>query len=204
MRLGIDFDNTIVSYDALFHKVAVEQDVVPSGLAPTKLAVRDHLRNAGKEDVWTEMQGNVYGPRMHEALAFPGVLEFFAWAHEIGLTLAVISHRTQHPFLGPRHDLHEAARRWVETHLVRRDGPLVPPDAVFFELTRDEKIKRIDEWGCEYFIDDLPEVLRAPSFPPRTVKLLFDPDGAHEPSDMSFKDWHALRRYFELKCQPTR
>jgi hypothetical protein len=203
MRLGIDFDNTIVSYDALFHKVAVEQGVVPSDLPPTKLAVRDHLRAADKEDVWTEMQGCVYGARMDEALAFPGALEFFAWARESGITLAIISHRTRHPFLGPRHDLHDAARRWVETHLVRHDGPLLPPDAVFFELTREEKIKRIDEWRCDYFIDDLPEVLRAPSFPLRTVKLLFDPEGAHEPSDMSVTDWDGIRRYFELKCQPT-
>jgi hypothetical protein len=140
---------------------------------------------------------------MDEALAFPGVLDFFAWAREAGITLAVISHRTRHPFLGPRHDLHVAARRWVETHLVRDDGPLVPPDAVFFELTREEKIKRIDEWRCDYFIDDLPEVLSAPSFPSRTVRLLFDPEGAHTASDMSIADWHGIRRYFELKCQPT-
>ena len=32
MRIGIDFDNTIVSYDTLFHKVAVEQGAVPGRL----------------------------------------------------------------------------------------------------------------------------------------------------------------------------
>ena len=203
MRIGIDFDNTIVSYDALFHRIAVEQGVVPSDLPPTKLAVRDHLRNAGEEDIWTEIQGYVYGSRMDEALAFPGVLEFFAWAVESGITLAIISHRTRHPFIGPRHDLHGAARRWVAAHLVRHDRPLVSPDAVFFELTREEKIRRIGDWRCDYFIDDLPEVLRDPSFPPRTVKLLFAPEGAHDSSDIAVMDWDGIRRYFELKCQTT-
>ena len=46
MRIGLDFDNTIVSYDALFHRVAREQDVVPANTPVNKIAVRDHLRNA--------------------------------------------------------------------------------------------------------------------------------------------------------------
>ena len=69
MRIGIDFDNTIVSYDALFHKVAREQGVVPPNTPANKLAVRDYLRQIGKEDLWTEMQGYVYGERMDEVRA---------------------------------------------------------------------------------------------------------------------------------------
>ena len=203
MRLGIDFDNTIVSYDALFHKVALEQSAVPSGCAVSKLAVRDHLRRAGKEDVWTAMQGYVYGARMDEAAAFPGVLDFLAWARDAGITVAIISHRTRYPFLGPRYDLHDAARRWVESHLTRGDRPLVPAERVFFTLTREEKIRCIDDWRCDYFIDDLPEVLDAPAFPSGTVKLLFDPDGVHETTAERFADWSSVRRYFEVKCQPT-
>ena len=45
MRLGLDFDNTIVSYDALFHKVALEGSLIPADVAPTKLNVRDYLRS---------------------------------------------------------------------------------------------------------------------------------------------------------------
>ena len=134
MRIGIDFDNTIVSYDALFHKVALEQDVIPARLAPTKLAVRDYLRRQDREDVWTEMQGTVYGARMDEAAAYPGVIEFLRWARGEGVALSIISHKTRHPFIGPKYDLHEAARRWVESHLYEGGRPLVQPQAVFFEL----------------------------------------------------------------------
>src|SRR5262245_9514091 len=119
MRVGIDFDNTIVGYDALFHRAAVEQGLVPPELSATKVAVRDHLRSIGREDEWTELQGHVYGPRMGEAAPFPGVLNFFRWARDLRLELTIVSHRTRHPFIGPKHDLHEAARGWVDTFLQR-------------------------------------------------------------------------------------
>ena len=67
MRIGLDFDNTIVSYDALFHKVARERDCVPAATPVNKVAVRDYLRGVNQEDVWTAMQGYVYGARMDEA-----------------------------------------------------------------------------------------------------------------------------------------
>ena len=71
MLIGLDFDNTIVSYDALFHKVAVEQALVPSDLPKSKLMVRDYLRKVNNETAWIEMQG-VYGARMVDAAAYPG------------------------------------------------------------------------------------------------------------------------------------
>ena len=77
MRIGIDFDNTIVSYDALFYKVAVNKGLVPSDLPKSKLAVRDYLRKINNEPVWTELQGYVYGARMGDAAAYPLVIEFF-------------------------------------------------------------------------------------------------------------------------------
>lgn len=64
MRLGIDFDNTIVCYDELFHRVALEQGLIPADLPVNKSEVRNHLRRVGKEPLWTEMQGSVYGARM--------------------------------------------------------------------------------------------------------------------------------------------
>lgn len=182
MRIGIDFDNTIVSYDALFHRVALEQGVIPAGLPPSKLAVRDHLRRQDRENVWTEMQGTVYGARMDEAAAYPGVLEFLRWGRDAGLALSIISHKTRHPYIGPKYDLHQSARRWVETHLNDGGRPLVRPEAVFFELTKEEKIACIRKSGCDYYIDDLPEILLAPDFPAGTRPILFDPDAHHRTS----------------------
>ena len=64
MRIGIDFDNTIVCYDDVFHKAASLQGLIPEGLPSSKNSVRDYLRKIGKEENWTRLQGTVYGSRM--------------------------------------------------------------------------------------------------------------------------------------------
>ncbi len=200
MRIGIDFDNTIVSYDALFHKVALEQGLVPPETPVNKVAVRDHLRRIGQEDRWTEMQGYVYGARMDEALAYEGVIDFIRRAGTLGHQVIIISHKTRHPFLGPQYDLHAAARSWIERHLLWNGQALLPDERIFFELTKQEKLARIAACGCDSFIDDLPEILLADGFPAQTARLLFDPEGHHGAFAADglpiFRDWQQLIRHF--------
>ncbi len=199
MLIGLDFDNTIVSYDALFHKVAVEQVLVPSGLLKSKLAVRDYLRKIDNETAWTEMQGYVYGTRMGDAAAYSGAIEFIKLARDKGISMAIVSHKTKHPFIGPKYDLHEAARGWVTNALMDGVANLIEPDHVFFELTKEEKIARIANIGCDYFIDDLPEILLMPGFPKKTKRILFDPEGIHDPDGLCAKlgSWQEIRTFFE-------
>lgn len=173
--IGVDFDNTIVCYDALFHRVARERGLAPEGLPVNKSDVRNHLRRIGKEEVWTEMQGCVYGARMAEAAPYPGVIEFFLACRRAGIPTCIISHKTRHPFLGERHDLHQAALQWLE-----QQGFFDPAiiglsrSQVFLELTKQAKIERIGLCGCTTFIDDLPELLAEAAFP-EIERILFDP-----------------------------
>jgi len=194
MRIGIDFDNTLVDYDDLFHRAAVEQGLIDGSVAVDKLAVRDHLRGQGREDRWTALQGHVYGAILHRAPAYEGAIDFVRRARDAGHELFVISHKTRYPFLGERHDLHAAAENWIERNL--SDGPdrLVLKTHVFFELRKEDKLARIYECRCDAFIDDLPEILLAPEFPTRTLRLLFDPNERHLVAGdiRRFRDW--LRR----------
>jgi hypothetical protein len=201
MRIGVDFDNTLVSYDQLFHRVALDQQVIPADLARTKIAVRDHLRRIGREPVWTEMQGTVYGARMDEAQAYPGAIEFLRWASGKGIELFIVSHKTRHPFIGPKHDLHDAARRWTERHL----ASAVDPANVFFELTKEEKLACIGKLGCEYYIDDLPEILLAPDFPGGVRRILFDPEAHHADAGLlRMRRWSEILAFFEHEWLSTR
>jgi hypothetical protein len=206
MRIGIDFDNTIVSYDALFHKVAIEKGVIPTGLRQTKLAVREYLRGSGQEDVWTEMQGHVYGVRMDEAAAYPGAIEFLKWAARQEASVFIISHKTRYPFMGPRYDLHGAARLWVDQHLKDDNRALVRAEDVYFELTKDEKLARIRATACNYYVDDLPEILLAPDFPMDTQRILFDPEAHHEESRplRPMRSWEDILSYFQQECRSIR
>ncbi len=180
MRIGVDFDNTIVCYDGLFRRLAVEKDLVPPDIPQAKNAVRDYLRQIGQEDRWTELQGFVYGPGMSQARLFPGAAEFFARCGRSGREVFIISHRTRYPYLGERYDLHAAARDFLAVHGFSDRAGIGPgEDRIHFLESKEEKVARINELGCTHFIDDLPEFLAAPGFAPGIRKILFDPNGLH-------------------------
>jgi hypothetical protein len=200
VRIGIDFDNTIVNYDRVFYNIAVERGYIPQELAATKLVIREHLRRADKEDLWTEMQGYVYGSRMSDADVYPGVIEFLRWARDRDIESVIISHKTQYPFLGPRRDLHEAARNWIGERLRTSVGTLLTQDRIYFETTKEEKLARVRQMQCDVFIDDLPDVLLAPGFPGHVSRILFDPVGYHK-NDVDgllvMAHWKDIRAHLE-------
>jgi hypothetical protein len=171
--IGVDFDNTIVCYDGVFDAAARERGVIESGPTRTKGQLRDELRAQDREDEWTELQGYVYGPGMELAHPFDGALEFLRAAVP---DVAIVSHRTRHPYAGPEYDLHAAARDWL-----RRQDVGLPPEAVHLVETREEKFERIRHLRCTTFIDDLPEFLTDPEFPDGVERVLFDPHGAGAP-----------------------
>jgi hypothetical protein len=178
--LGIDFDNTLVSYDGVFHRAALDQGLITAEVGCGKDEVRGFLRAAGREDDWTALQGEVYGARMDLASLYDGALEAMGKLKAAGVVIRIISHKTKFPFKGPRYDLHEAARGFLAARAIAggTDALLAPSD-VFFELTIEEKLKRIASENCTVFIDDLPEILNHPAFPSGVRPVLFDPSDAH-------------------------
>ena len=180
MLIGLDFDNTIVCYDQLFHTLALERDLIPPTLPRTKQAVRDHLRKAGRESAWTQLQGIAYGPRITDANPFPGVREFLQRCRRAEFLVAIISHKTRRPYRGEGHDLHAAAHTFLNAHGFYQTAETgLSPECVFLELTLAAKLARIETLGCDAFVDDLPELLAEPTFPPATQRVLFDPAHAH-------------------------
>lgn len=198
MRIGIDFDNTIVCYDQVFHLVAREQGVIPADLSATKENVRDYLRAAGQESVWTEMQGYVYGQRMSDAEPFPAVLDFLRHCRELGVEACIVSHKTRTPYLGPAYDLHAAALGWMEERgIFEAQGIGLPRERVFLEPTKKDKLARIGQLCCTHFIDDLPEFLGEADFPCGVKRLLFAPTGARsaDPEIVPYASWAEIGRH---------
>lgn len=199
MLIGVDFDNTIVCYDELFHRVALERSLIPSTLSASKTAVREHLRKAGQEHLWTELQGYVYGPRMDEAQPFPGVVSFFTRCRQTGTPVRIISHRTRYPYRGERYDLHQSARNWLATHGFHEPAGIgLDVQNVWLEATQQDKLARIDATGCTHFIDDLPEFLADPGFPGKVTKVLFDPKNEcnEKLSAHRVASWAAIEQWF--------
>jgi len=181
MIIGLDFDNTIVTYDHIFHRAAVESYGMPATISVSKHAVREWFRGQREgRQRWIELQGIVYGTRMSEARLSHGLDEFLARCHASRQTVIIISHKTRHPASGLQVDLHEAAWRWLEDQrFFASDGFTLSRQDVFFELRRSDKLRRISRQKCNVYVDDLPEVLEAPKFPAGIERILYDPCDMH-------------------------
>ena len=180
MVIGIDFDNTVVCYDEVFCRAARDWGLIPAGFPSGKGRVRDYLRERGRDDDWTRLQGHVYGVTIGEAPPFLGVLEFLVVCRERHVDVHIISHKTRRPVLGEPHDLHRAAHDWLEArgfYDTARTG--LSRERVYLEPTTQAKLERIRRTGCTHFVDDLPEFLLEPDFPARIQRILFDPNRDH-------------------------
>ncbi len=173
MRIGLDFDNTIVCYDCAISKLAEEIFDLPDEVPRNKLGVRDYLRVHDREVEWTAFQGELYGPGMRYAEAYEGAIEAMIELTALGHELFIVSHRSKKPYAGPAHDLHSAARAWLK-EIVQSHG-LFHNNQIFFLESKDKKIQMIGDLACEVFLDDLPEILEASEFPSTTRGILFSP-----------------------------
>ena len=195
-RIGIDFDNTIINYDAVFLAAAQRFGLVARGFSGGKEQVRDVIRALPDgEHAWQRLQGHVYGTAIRDAVMFDGVESFFRSCRAKGYPVSIVSHKTEYGhFDAARVNLRRAALDWMTARGFFRDADIgLPADAVAFEATRSGKLARIAALGCTHFIDDLPEVLDDPAFPPGVEKLLFT-NGAGGMSSRSdaFAHWRDI------------
>jgi hypothetical protein len=204
LLIGIDFDNTIICYDQVFHKIALDAGLIPHDLPVGKNFIRTHLRAEGKEDLWTEMQGLVYGDKIIEAESYPGIDDFLGYCKLKNIPTCIVSHKTKYHYRGPKYDLHEAGHRWLQLKGFLNDGrDGMFSRQVYFELTKEEKIQRIVSLKCTHFIDDLPEILLAEGIPSTVTKILFDPSGNLQGiRDIEHKrSWMDILEFFKIEVE---
>ena len=174
MKIGIDFDNTIVNYDFAFFSAALKLQLITGNTAKTKSAVKTAIIQNHTESQWTELQGIVYGKDIATACPYPYVIDFIDLAstnHEI----FIVSHRSKYPYLGEQIDLHRAAHQWINSDNFKLKRKF-NQDHVFFNTSLEKKIAKIAELKCDVFVDDLLSVLTNPAFPKDTKKIWFHPN----------------------------
>ena len=204
--IGIDFDNTIASYDELLFRAAVDRGLIPADADRTKRAVRDRIRLLPDGEIeWQKLQALVYGPLMPGAQPTDGVGAFVRWCRDAGITVFIVSHKTRYAnYDETGTDLRTAALEWMAAQrFFDASGLGLRRDEVFFEATREDKIARIRSLGCSHFIDDLEEVFLEPSFPANVQRILYAPGAAGDVTATSavvLRSWQAVRDYFVHCC----
>jgi hypothetical protein len=199
MRIGLDFDNTIVRYDDVFCQAARDRGLIGPEIAGTKSEVRCAVRRLpGGERKWQALQGYVYGRGIANAVPSAGLPAFLRRARESGDVVVIISHKTERGHFDPDGiDLRAAALGWMAAQGFFSEPDFsIAPEQVHFLGTRAEKLERIGELACDVFVDDLAEVLLDPAFPVSARRILFS-DSAPEAGSFPYcvcRDWHAVSK----------
>lgn len=203
--IGVDFDNTIVSYDALLFHLAREQALIGEATPARKRAVRDAVRRLENgEELWQRLQAHVYGPGMESARLFPGVRDFFRACRKANVPVYIVSHKTERASMDPRGpNLRECALAWMrQRQFFDPAGFGLEEGHVFFAASRAEKLARIAQLGITHFIDDLEETFREAAFPPGVERILFAPeDVASSPGPwQTFPAWSGIQEHLLGGC----
>lgn len=197
--IGVDFDNTIVSYDLVIRSVAIGRGLIGPDGPRNKRAIRDAIRRLPDGEIaWQKVQAEVYGPRMQEAELIEGVASFFARCRRDGIEVHIVSHKTEFArFDATGTNLRRAALDWLRAkRALAPDGLGLDPGRIWFTATRGEKVVRIAALKCSYFVDDLIEVFTEPDFPFHVHKLLFAPAGNQGRGTVSmFANWSEIEAY---------
>jgi len=177
LRIGIDFDNTILGYDDVFLEAARDQGLIAASFVGSKQLVRDAVRLLPDGEMrWQALQGHAYGVGIKDALLMPGVDRFLGRCRAHGAAVSIVSHKTEfgHFDIGQT-NLRQSAMAWLTAQgFFDRAGFGLAREDVYFEDTRAAKIARIAALKCSHFIDDLEEVLTDPAFPQDVVPVLYD------------------------------
>ena len=198
---GIDFDNTIVTYDELLTTIARERGLIDAAHVQTKRSLRDRIRELPDGEIeWQKCQALLYGPRIGDARLAEGVAAFLQQCRDRGIAVHIVSHKTElSPYDPTATNLRAAAMNWmVANRFFAPDGPGLSPQCVWFCSTRAEKIARIRRLACTYFIDDLEETFLEETFPAGTARILYEP-GRQTPAPNGvalMRTWQEIGDYF--------
>ena len=198
MHIGVDFDNTIVNYNEVFYKYAFKKGLVTPEIKKEKHHIREAIwKLPNGNDLWTMLQGSVYGVNILEAKPMYGVKKFFKACQEESISISIVSHKTKYPEKGPTIDLRKASLAWLAKKGFFSELGL-HESRVFFTNSIEEKIAKIKEIHCTHFIDDLLFVLMHKSFPRDVAKILYTkaPDQAIRSDMQHFTKWPEISAYF--------
>ncbi|MBC8226214.1 MAG: hypothetical protein H8E74_03635 [Gammaproteobacteria bacterium] len=175
MKIGIDLDNTIISYNEAFLSIAKKQRFIDKNIYGSKQEIKEIIQNNHKgEIIWQKLQGLVYGKYIDEAKIYQGFKRFVWRCYFQNISVYVISHKTEFGHQDKENiPLRKAALNFLKSNelITDIDGRFFKE--IHFTSTREEKIDKINEYQFDWFIDDLQEVICHKNINHTTNKILF-------------------------------
>jgi hypothetical protein len=163
MKIGIDLDNTIIDYTdsflAAFKTFNIHHSKNFQGKEDLKKFIFNELKDV---KLWHQLQGLAYGKflRSHGKL-YPGVNLFLKRCKFRNHEVDIVSHKTTYAYYRDKKiKLRESAMIWLKNNkIVCNKNNYI--SKIYFEDTKINKIKRINNNNYDFFIDDLLKILNS-------------------------------------------
>ena len=195
MKIGIDLDNTIISYDDAFRHVAQKSGLIDKNFQGNKNEIKQLIRmqNQG-EAIWQKLQGQVYGKYIHKANLFPGFKRFLRRCNQQKITVSVISHKTEYGHYDEEKiSLRESALSFLKNQGIIIGNQGTALNKIIFTKTREEKIEKIRSNNFDWFIDDLIEVIGDSKLNDLPNRILFSEFNMEENSEsVTCSSWNQI------------
>ena len=147
MLLGLDFDNTLVSYDEVFRLLAINERVIDSSWTGNKLQLKNYLLSEPNgEFKWQLLQGKAYGKFMHKANLQTGVKDFLLQCKKKKIPICIVSHKT----IFGIHDeekipLRDEALKWMHKQGFFKESLVCNLDSSIANLSKKDLIKELQQ-----------------------------------------------------------
>jgi fermentation-respiration switch protein FrsA (DUF1100 family) len=168
-RFGFDLDNTIVDYSASVERYCFDNALQICKTIEELRALLQEIDDSGYH--WQIAQGWLYTDGLSYAKPADGVIDLCEYLKARNFKLFIISHKTTHtPVFCGYKELRGVATKWISSRGLSKY--FVDTENIFFEATRNLKIKRIQSLSLHYFVDDLVQIFQDPSYPKKIVSFL--------------------------------
>ena len=196
MILGIDFDNTIIDYSKTFKHVALKDNLIKKNFPSDKQLIKKLLLEKNFEKKWTQLQGKVYGEEISKAKIYKNCKKILKELNKKKINKFIVSHRTLYPYIGKKTNLHLSAKNWLKKNNFYDSEINFNHNEIFFEKTKNRKIKKILSLKCTHFIDDLIEILH--SLPDNIIKIHFNVLNK-KPIHRLKKNFYVINNWIEMR-----
>ena len=159
LKVGIDFDNTLINHGNSFFQEAKKEIKIIKVRKKNKEEIKKYIIKNYSNELWTKIQGTVYGSLNYS--------KPFNYSHKILNKLKeefeffLVSHKTTYPVIGRKKNLHKISKIWLKKNkFAYIDKSIFKSKNIFFETSIKKKILRIRKIKCDIFIDDLQKILK--------------------------------------------
>lgn len=195
-KFGFDLDNTLINYSK-----SVLEYCRSNKLSNCKniSELKQLLKKSDASNYnWQLAQGWLYSHGLKFAEPNSGSIELCSYLKSEGYDLFIVSHKTSHsPDFCGHLPLQDLAAEWIKNSLLLKF--FTTSDQIFFEPTKDYKVKKIRELKLGIFVDDLEEVLIHSQFPSGTRRFLLSDSTIQNSHFVTVKNLNDIQKIMDYE-----